>query len=365
MEEGPLRVELGTRAYEVHIGPGVLNRAGSILRGVEHSSVLVVSATGVVERYGSRVSEAIRSAGLAAVAARIRSSERYKTLATVSRLYRAMLAAGLDRSSIVVAVGGGVLCDTVGFAAGTYMRGIGLVLAPTTLLAQVDAGIGGKTGVNLPEGKNLVGVFHQPRAVLVDTECLQSLPSRQYRSGLAELVKHGFIRDRRLVDEIQGDMDGVIRREGDVLARLVRRSLEIKAEVVARDEREAGPRALLNFGHTAGHAIETLGEYRQWLHGEAVAIGMVSACLVGEELGVTPSKVTSEVVRVLQRLGLPTRMPDTVDADAIIRIMRSDKKSRAGTLRFVLLRDIGEAEWGVPVEAAVVRRALMRQQALG
>lgn len=362
--EQPLRVELGGRSYEVRVGPGVLDDGGGMIRAMAPSSVVLVTGTGVVERYATGLSRQLQQGAMRLAFLRIQGSERCKTLSVVRRLYRSMLAAGLDRSGAVIAVGGGVVCDTVGFAAGTYMRGVALVLVPTTLLAQVDACIGGKTAVNLPEGKNLIGVFHQPSAVLVDTRCLQTLPARQLRSGLAELVKHGFIRDPYLMEEVLRNAPALLGRDAHLLGRLVRRSLEVKAAVVMEDEREVGPRAILNFGHTVGHAIETLGGYRRWTHGEAVAMGMVTACLIGEELGLTPAKVRAQVVQVLRHMGLPIAIPADLGAEDIVRAMRSDKKARAGILRFVLLREIGCAEWGVPVEAEAVAHAIQIQRAL-
>jgi len=360
----PVVVSLGDRTYEVHVYPGALQDAAEVLlREMRPSRAVVVTGTGIVARYGELTARLLAEAGIATAILRIRSGERYKTLATVVRLYSGMLKHGLDRSSVVVAVGGGVVCDTAGFAAGTYMRGVALMLAPTTLLAQVDAGIGGKTGVNLPEGKNLVGVFHQPKAVIVDTATLATLPPRAFRSGLAEVVKHGFIRDPALAEAVLRVRDARWLRDAEFLSELVRRSLEIKAAVVMADERESGPRAMLNFGHTVGHAIETLGEYRRWTHGEAVAMGMAAACYVGEVVGITPPSVTQEVVSALRGLRLPVDAPEGVNMEALLSAMKADKKARAGTLRFVLLRAVGEAEYGVPVEPQTVRRALERWRA--
>jgi 3-dehydroquinate synthase len=273
-----------------------------------------------------------------------------------------MLAHRLDRAGLVVAVGGGVIGDVAGFAAGTYMRGVALVQAPTTLLAQADAGVGGKTGVNLPAGKNLVGVFHQPSVVLVDPVVPRTQRTRDYRSGLAEIIKHGIIRDDEFLQDLSRNMPRLLDRDVTALAAAVQRSCEIKASVVAGDETEQGLRAVLNFGHTVGHALEVATGYRALTHGEAVAIGMVGACLVGEETGMTPPKVTSVVANALEEAGLPTALPGGSDPAQLVAAMYADKKAVGGTLRFVLVRAIGEAVPGLAVEPETVRRALARSR---
>lgn len=357
----PLRVNLGARSYDIHAGVGLLERiAGLIRETVPASRAVVVTATGGERVYGARVANLLRQSGLATELLAVRSGERSKSLATARRLYDGLLAHQMDRSGVVVAVGGGVVCDLAGFVAATYMRGIRLVLVPTTLLAQVDAGIGGKTAVNLPQGKNLVGVFHQPSLVVVDTSTLRTLPRRQVLSGLAELLKHGFIKNSSLVEDTLLVADAVRRGEPEALTDLVRRSLEIKAGVVSADERETGLRAILNFGHTVGHALETLGGYRRWTHGEAVAMGMVAACRIGEEVRHTPPNVTSWVSEALRRVNLPVTLPRDVDRAELLAVMKTDKKSRDGIVRFVLLRQPGEAEYGVPVTEEVLMSVLER-----
>jgi len=361
----PVRVDLGERSYDIWTAPGCLSQIGDIImRIVNPTRAVVVTGTGVVERYGRLAAERLKESGIPTDLLQLRSGERYKTLRAVERLYHGMLRFGLDRKSVVVAVGGGVVGDVAGFAAGTYMRGISFVQAPTTLLAQADAGVGGKTGVNLPEGKNLVGVFHQPRAVLMDTETLATLSAREYRSGMAEIIKHGIIRDAELLDWLKCNADRLesARRDAEALAQAVRRSCEIKAAVVAADETEAGMRAVLNFGHTVGHALETLGSYRRFTHGEAVAIGMVAACRIGEELGITPSNVTMTVQETLRTIGLPTALPAGMEAEAVARHMQTDKKAKSGRPRFVLLRELGQPIYGVEADAAAVLRALERSR---
>jgi 3-dehydroquinate synthase len=361
----PVRVDLGERSYDIWAAPGCLNQIGEIvLHIVNPTRAVVVTGTGAVERYGRLAADRLDEAGIPTELLRLRSGERYKTLRAVERLYHGMLRSGLDRKSVVVAVGGGVVGDVAGFAAGTYMRGISFVQAPTTLLAQADAGVGGKTGVNLPEGKNLVGVFHQPRAVLMDTETLATLSARDYLSGMAEIVKHAFIRDADFLDWLRWNADRLdpARRDAAALAQAVRRSCEIKAAVVVADETEAGIRAVLNFGHTVGHALESLGSYRRLTHGEAVAIGMVAACRIGEELGITPSNVTMTVRETLRSIGLPTALPPGMEPEAVARHMMADKKATSGRPRFVLLQELGQPVYGVEADAAAVLRALERSR---
>lgn len=357
----PLKVALGDRSYEVHVAPGCLDRiAGIMLNVLEPSRVLVVTGTGRVEAYGRSVLRSLDAAGVPSTLVRLRSGERYKTLSAVARLYEAMIRQGLDRRSAVVAVGGGVVGDIAGFAAGTYMRGIAFVQAPTTLLAQADAGIGGKTGVNLPQGKNLVGVFHQPRVVVMDTTTLQTLNARDFRSGLAEILKHAFIRDGRFLDWLTACAFAISNRDANRLAEAVDWSCRIKADVVSEDETEQGLRAVLNFGHTLGHALEALAGYRHLTHGEAVSIGMVAACRVGEEIGVTSQNVTARVIEALADVGLPAEAPPWMEPEAALERMMADKKTLSRRLRFVLLREVGRAEPGFEVPEDAVIRALQR-----
>jgi len=358
---GRITVDLGRRTYRVHVEPGCLARAGELaLEVVRPSSAVVVGGVGLVGRYADAVAGSLSAAGVRITTLRLRSGERHKTLAAASRLYEGMLAHRLDRAGLVVAVGGGVIGDVAGFAAGTYMRGVSLMQVPTTLLAQADAGVGGKTGVNLPAGKNLVGVFHQPAAVLMDPTVLRTQRPRDFRSGLAEVIKHGIIRDAEFLRDLRGDMPRLLDRDVAALTVAVLRSCEIKASVVAADETETGLRAVLNFGHTVGHALEAVTGYRRVTHGEAVAIGMVSACLIGEELGMTPPNVTSLVVGALQDAGLPTEIPSGSDPVRLLAAMYADKKAVGGALRFVLVREVGDALPGIAVEPKTVLRALAR-----
>lgn len=283
--------------------------------------------------------------------------ESAKTMRSVELLARSLARAGADRHSVVVAVGGGVVGDVAGFAAATYLRGVSLVQVPTTLVAQTDSAIGGKTGVNIPEGKNLVGAFYAPKLVLVDATLLKTLPAREFRGGMAEVIKYGVIADRKMFAFLERHLDRAMSRDADALAYLIGRSVEIKARVVSKDEKESGLREILNFGHTFGHALESATNYRRYQHGEAVAWGMMCAALLGHETGTTPAADASRIVALVRRLGtLPPwpRMP----ASRLLEAMRSDKKTRGGKLRFVLSPRIGGAGSYDGISEDVVKRVL-------
>lgn len=360
-----ISVSLGDRSYDIEISAGLLasERAGDVIATFAPGKrVCLVTHPGLKEAYALPIARQLEARNIAALIVTIPPGEHTKNLRTVSRLYSLFVEAKLDRKSLVVAVGGGVLGDMVGFAAASYLRGIEFVQAPTTLLAQVDASVGGKTGVDLPQGKNLVGAFHQPRAVLIDTETLRTLPRRELRAGLAEVIKYGIIYDDDFFAVIAANIPGLMRRESAVLTKVIARSCAIKAQVVAQDETEQGLRAILNFGHTIGHALEAVTRYRRYKHGEAISIGMVAACLIGEEVSVTPPQVTEEVRRVLELAGLPTVFPDDVSVDAILEAAQRDKKTLAGRLRFVLATRLGEVRITDDVPVSAVHAALARQQ---
>jgi 3-dehydroquinate synthase len=268
--------------------------------------------------------------------------ESAKNLATVEKLARSLVKAGADRQSLLIAVGGGVTGDVAGFVAASYLRGVALIQVPTTVVAQVDSSIGGKTGVNLPEGKNLVGAFYPPRLVLVDPGVLKSLPEREFRGGLAEVIKYGVIADAKLFAFLEANMEAILRRDPAALAHIIRRSIEIKAQVVSRDEKESGLRESLNFGHTFGHALESATHYKRFQHGEAVAWGMMCAALLGHESIHTPPDSVSRIVALVRRMGPLPQWPNTAP-QVLLEFMRSDKKVRAGKLRFVLTPRIGRA----------------------
>jgi 3-dehydroquinate synthase len=354
-------VALGDRSYTIEIAAGLLasGRAAEILAGLTAGSrVCLVTHPGLFAPYAQPLSANLRDRNVPIAQVSIPAGEHRKTLRTVERLYSAFLTAKLDRKGLVVALGGGVLGDLVGFAAATYLRGVRFVQVPTTLLAQVDASVGGKTGVDLPQGKNLVGAFHQPSAVLIDPQTLHTLPARELRSGLAEVIKYGIIVDRGFFFEVANALPALLRREEAALTRAITRSCEIKADVVAQDETEQGLRAILNFGHTIGHALEAVTGYRRYKHGEAIAIGMVAEARIGEVLGVTPPEVTQALVETLKAARLPTDFPADIGADAILEAAQRDKKTLAGRLRFVLARDIGEVFVSDAATEAAVRAAL-------
>jgi 3-dehydroquinate synthase len=269
-------------------------------------------------------------------------AESAKNLATVESVTRSLVRAGADRRALLVAVGGGVVGDVSGFVAASYLRGVALVQVPTTLVAQVDSAIGGKTGVNLPEGKNLVGAFYPPRLVLADPEALATLPAREFRGGLAEVIKYGVIADAKLFGFLEKEMNAILRRDAGALEHVIRRSVEIKARVVSKDERESGLREILNFGHTFGHALEAVTRYRRFQHGEAVAWGMMCAALLGHEVAGTRADAVSRIVALVRQIGPLPKWP-AVNAKEILCAMHADKKAREGKLRVVLATKVGAA----------------------
>lgn len=342
-EATSLRVELGERSYEVVIGPGVLEEIGERCRALGLGTrALVITNETVGRLYGGVVVKSLRNSGFDVHYAAFPDGEEYKSLKTAASLYDACVDAGLDRGSWLVALGGGVVGDVAGFVAATYMRGIDFVQVPTTLLAQVDSSVGGKTGVNHSRAKNLIGAFYQPRLVLADVATLVSLSPREYRSGLAEVVKAGLIRDARFFEYLEREWLALSRLDPAVLTQAVRRSVEIKAAVVAADEREAGERAILNYGHTVGHALEAAAGYGRITHGEAVSIGMVVEGKLSVDLGLLEPAALARIELLLSRLGLPTS-PGDVSYEAAREAMRLDKKALAGKLRFALLERIGAA----------------------
>ena len=337
-----IKVRLGRRSYPVLVGGGVLSRAGSIARKVAgRAKVFVVTSSPVRKLYGGKLVRSCRAAGISPKWLVVPDGERAKTFTVLAGLLRSMAQNGASRDSCVVALGGGTVGDLAGFAAAVYARGIPVIQVPTTLLAQVDASIGGKTGIDLPEGKNLAGVFHHPVAVLADTSVLDTLSGRQYRSGLAEVVKYGVISSPLLFSRIERNIPGILRREPELLAGIIAECACIKAGVVSRDERESGLRMILNFGHTIGHAVESVSGYRL-LHGEAVSIGMVAAARISAGIGLCPQAVPERLSGLLAQLGLPVRIPGGLSRVDIMRIMRRDKKMRGACLRFVLTRSIGD-----------------------
>ncbi|HET7321601.1 MAG TPA: 3-dehydroquinate synthase [Longimicrobiaceae bacterium] len=356
IEDTPVeRVEVSTPGghYEVRIGAQLLDRLPALV--AEHCPAFryaVIADDRVAELYGTRVLTAFDGAGADASLFSFPAGERHKTRASWAALSDQMLSAGFGRDAAVVALGGGVTGDLAGFVAATYMRGLPLVQVPTTLLAMIDSSVGGKTGVDTPAGKNLVGAFLQPQLVVADPETLETLAPEQLRAGLAEAVKHGAIADAAYFDWIEASLSDLLALDPAALARLIGRSVEIKAAVVARDERESGPRKALNFGHTLGHAIEALSGF-ELLHGEAVAIGMVLEAKLGERIGITEPGTSERLEAVLSAAGLPTHPPSEMAPEEIVAATRSDKKARGGRVEYALLERMGEAVWGVDVEDGI------------
>jgi 3-dehydroquinate synthase len=338
-----IRVDLGDRGYDVRIEPGALDAVGAAAALPGASAAVVISDSNVAPLYAGRVRESLESAGLAAAVLDFPAGEAHKTLATYASLMDGLLAVepALDRDAVVVALGGGVVGDVAGFVAATALRGLRLVQCPTTLLADVDSSVGGKTALDHPAGKNLIGAFHQPAAVLIDVEALKTLADEELANGLAECVKHGVIRSAPLLDFIEEAAEQILAREPEVMAELVARNVAIKAAVVAADEHEAGERAHLNFGHTIGHAIETLVGYDRIRHGEAVSLGIVAANHVAVRRGLIEDETAQRVTELLRRLRLPVSRAG-LDPDATWRIMQHDKKARGGQVRMVLPTVLGQ-----------------------
>ena len=350
-----LTVELGTRSYPILIGAGVLGNAALLERCVRVRDVLIVSNTTVAPLYLEALEAALRPRRT--IATLLPDGESHKTLDTVARIVDVLVANRFGRDCAVLALGGGVVGDMAGFAAAIYQRGVSFVQAPTTLLAQVDSAVGGKTGVNHPGGKNLIGAFHQPTAVLADTATLATLPPRELCAGLAEVLKYGLIRDSAFFDWIENHVQALRAGEPGALAHVIRRSCEIKAAVVAQDEREQGERALLNLGHTFGHAIESATGYGRWLHGEAVGAGMAMAARMSFESGWLGRTDLERILRVIEQLGLPTHGAE-VTPETLRQHMRIDKKVLAGRIRLVLLRAIGAAFVTAEYDEEALRRTL-------
>jgi 3-dehydroquinate synthase len=353
----------GGRAYDIHIGAGLLARAGEIVAGVARSRrAVIITQPPIAKAWGEPLRRSLTEAGFGdAPVLTFPAGERHKHLRTVQALCDGLynLPAAVDRKTMVVALGGGVVGDVAGFVASIYLRGLDYVQIPTTLLAMVDSSVGGKTGVDFRAGKNLVGAFHQPRAVVIDTDVLATLPARERRAGMGEVVKYGVIRDPELEMRVIARAAAIKALEPEDIAYIVRRSCEIKAEVVAADEFETtGLRAILNFGHTIGHALESATNYRRYKHGEAISIGMVAAAAIGEAHGVTPATVRPTLTGALRAHGLPTALPADVPHDDLLNLAGRDKKAEAGRARFVLARRLGEVALYADVEEWAVRAGL-------
>ena len=335
-----LNVALGTRSYPILIGGGLLSTPEAFREHLPARDVAIVSNTTIAPLYLPALTASLGTRRRVEVI--LPDGEAHKTLANTARVLDVLVANRFARDCAVLALGGGVVGDLAGFAAACYQRGVAFVQLPTTLLAQVDSAVGGKTGVNHPGGKNLIGAFHQPRLVVADTDTLATLPPRELRAGVAEVIKYGLIADATLFDWLEGHLEELLAAEPAALTHVVRRSCEIKAEIVGRDEREQGERALLNLGHTFGHAIESATAYREWLHGEAVGAGLLMAAAMSSECGLLAASEVERVRALVTRAGLPTRVA-SVSPGAALEHMRIDKKVQAGRMRLVLLRRIGNA----------------------
>jgi 3-dehydroquinate synthase len=355
-----LRVALGERAYPIHIGAGLLDRAELYRPYLSGGSAAIVTNEVVAPLYLARLGNALGNALGGARVAQIvlPDGEQAKSWHTLERVFDALLDARCGRDSLLVALGGGVIGDLAGFAAAVYQRGMPFLQVPTTLLAQVDSSVGGKTAINHARGKNMIGAFHQPLAVISDVATLDTLPDRELRAGLAEVIKHGLALDAAFVAWLEGNIEKLLRRERAALSYAVKRCCELKAGVVAADERESGVRALLNLGHTFGHAIEAATGYGAWLHGEAIAAGMVMAASVSRDLGLIPSEDVAKVRRLMERAGLPVKGP-ALDPSELIERMATDKKAAQGKLRFVVLQCIGQAVLRGGIDERAVREAIV------
>ncbi|WP_229429503.1 MULTISPECIES: bifunctional shikimate kinase/3-dehydroquinate synthase AroKB [unclassified Massilia] len=341
-EQAPitLNVELGDRSYPIVIGPHLLDDGALLSRHIAGSKAAIVTNTTIAPLYLERVAGHLRAAGLEVVEIVLPDGEEHKNWQSLNLVFDALLAAKCDRKTTLVALGGGVIGDLTGYAAASYMRGVPFVQIPTTLLSQVDSSVGGKTGINHPLGKNMIGAFYQPRAVLADTSTLDTLPARELSAGLGEVIKHGAILDAAYFEWIEQNIAKLVARDPEALAHAIARSCEIKADVVRKDEREGGLRAVLNFGHTFGHAIESGLGYGEWLHGEAVGCGMVMAADLSARLGLIDEAAVERVRNLVRAAGLPTTAPD-LGEQRWIELMAVDKKNEGGEIRFILLKPLG------------------------
>jgi shikimate kinase/3-dehydroquinate synthase len=352
-----IRVELGARAYPIYIGKGVLDDASIYRRHVVAGRAAIVTNTVVAPLYLDRARHALAAGGAQTIDIVVEDGEQAKDWRTLGRVFDALLGARCDRQTVIVALGGGVVGDLAGFAAAVYKRGVPFVQVPTTLLAQVDSSVGGKTAINHPLGKNMIGAFHQPLAVIADVATLDTLPDRELRAGLAEVIKHGFTLDARFIEWLEANVGRLVARDTAALTYAIRRSCELKAQVVATDERECGGRALLNFGHTFGHAIEAGLGYGTWLHGEAVAAGMVMAAELSARSGMIGKAEVDRVRALIARAGLPVAGPD-LPSDRYLELMAVDKKAASGGVRFVVLEAIGRATLRAGLDERHVRDAI-------
>jgi len=338
-----LTVNLGDRSYPIYLGKGILSQTGEFMKragcGVK---VGVVTNPTVKKLYFETLQKVLRSAGYSVTAILVPDGEEHKSIKSLSAIYDQLIRERFERSSSLIALGGGVVGDLAGFAAATFLRGIPYIQIPTTLLAQVDASVGGKTAINHPEGKNLIGAFYQPKLVVVDVSVLQTLPKRELAAGLAEVIKYGIIQDPELFSLLEDDLENLLGLDQEILEKAIAASCAIKARVVEKDEREDDFRAILNFGHTIGHALESQTGYERLLHGEAVAIGMAKAATISAGEGYCDDASLKRIHHLIERTGLPTELPSYISLEELVKRMEVDKKSLAGKIKFVLCAGIGK-----------------------
>lgn len=355
-----VRVELAERSYEIIIGCKNLSLLGErILRFEFSPTIAVISNPTVFGIYGNEVMRSLRDANFNCISVIIPDGEQYKNITWVYNIITELLKNRLDRNSCLIALGGGVIGDITGFAASIYMRGINFVQVPTTLLSQVDSSVGGKTGVNHELGKNMIGTFYQPRLVWIDIDTLKTLPRRELLCGISEIIKYGVIWDRELFEFLDKNKDSVLSLEPSAMAYIIRRSCEIKADIVSRDEQERGLRAILNYGHTIGHAVETETEYKRFLHGEAVAIGMNIEARLSWQMGLINKGDVIRIKRVIESYGLPSELPEDIDINSLISHMMIDKKVEAGQMRFILPEEIGRVIIKKGISVELIKNAIL------
>ncbi len=355
-----IQVALGDRSYPILIGPGLLANSAEILKHLAQARVALVTNDTLWPLYGKAFADNLESRQVRVIPIVLPDGEAHKSWDALDQIFDVLLEQACDRKTTLIALGGGVIGDITGFAAATYQRGVPFIQIPTTLLAQVDSSVGGKTAINHPRGKNMIGAFYQPKLVLADTDTLNTLPDREYRSGLAEIIKYGLILDPAFFSWLETNMDALLARDAAALMHAIKRSCEIKASVVAADERETardGGRALLNLGHTFGHAIETALGYGAWLHGEAVACGMALAAKMSFELGHFRAKEVSRTIQLLQRAGLPAALPE-VSPEQMLEHMARDKKNEDGVVKLILLKSVGEAYVDASISVERIRAFL-------
>ena len=355
-----VNVPLGERSYPIHIGQNILPDIGSVCRNLGlRGRCAIVTDQNVAPHYGDRALASLRMAGIEAMAIAVPPGETSKSLKVVQKCYDQLAKNRLERQSFIIALGGGVIGDLAGFVAATYLRGIPFVQVPTTLLSQVDSSVGGKVGVNLKAGKNLVGAFYQPRVVLCDLATLRTLSTRELRSGLAEVIKYGIIYDSNLFTHLEHDLPKLLKRDPEIMAKVVARCCEIKADVVRQDEHETGLRAILNFGHTIGHAIEAISGYGKYLHGEAISIGQIAAAQLSTQLTGLAKTDATRIEKLFRRAGLPVKIRlSAAQKQRLLDAMLLDKKVTGGEVKFVLARALGRVESGHKVSPELILNVL-------